>query len=55
MMKSYYRIMLGKGSERAQDCINGSWIGAGYTVTQDLTEKLHEDWRDFNREFIPVF
>ncbi len=54
-MKSYYRIMLGKGSERAQDCIAGNYIGVGFNINQDLTNKLPDEWRAFNREFIPVY
>ena len=54
-MKSYYRIMLGKGSDRAQECISGKFIGVGFTINQDLTNKLPDEWRAFNREFIPVY
>src|SRR5688572_10282787 len=54
-MKNYYRVILGKGSDRAQDCISGNYIGVGFGINQDLTSKLPEDRRAFNREFIPVF
>ena len=54
-MKSYYRIMLGKGSDRAQECISGNFIGVGFNIHQDLTNKLPDEWRAFNREFIPVY
>jgi restriction system protein len=54
-MKSYYRLMLGKGSDRAQECIGGNYIGVGFTIEQDLTSKLPDEWRTFNKEFIPVF
>jgi len=54
IMKNYYRVMLGQGSDRAQDCIAGNFIAVGYNIPQDLTSKLPEDRRAFNREFIPV-
>lgn len=53
-MKNYYRIMLGKGSKHAADCIAGGFIGADFDIHQDLTGKLSDDWRAFNKEFIPV-
>lgn len=54
-MKQYNRVMLGKGSIYAQDCFSGNFIGANYGITQDLTDHLPDDWRAFNREFIPIF
>ncbi len=54
-MKEYYRIMLGKSSMHAQECIAGNFVGVDYGIHQDLTGKLPEEWRTFNREFIPVF
>jgi restriction system protein len=54
-MTNYYRIMLGKKSDRAQECFAGNFIGADYDIRQDLTPKLSEEWRIFNREFIPIY
>jgi restriction system protein len=54
-MKSYYRLMLGKGSEYLQQCINGNFIAVGFIFNQDLTNKLPGEWRAFNRDFVPVF
>jgi restriction system protein len=54
-MKNYYRIMLGKKSVHAQECIAGNFIGADYDIHQDLTGRLPEEWRAFNREFIPIY
>jgi restriction system protein len=55
-MKSYYRVMLGK-KERShlQECLDGSFIGAGYRVTEDLSHKLDEDQRTFVQTFAPVY
>lgn len=54
-MKSYYRVMLGKKSVHAGDAIAGGFIGADFTIKEDLSKKLPDEWRDFNRAFIPVF
>lgn len=54
-MKNYYRIMLGRKSVHAQAGFAGGFIGADYEINQDLKGKLPEEWREFNRQFIPVF
>jgi len=54
-MKNYYRLMLGKKSIHAEECFAGGFIGTDFGISQDLTHKLHDDWRTFNNEFIPVF
>ncbi len=54
-MKSYYRLMLGKGSKHAAACFAGGFIGTDFDINQDLTGKLPDDWRPFNKAFIPVF
>ncbi|MBS0582973.1 MAG: DUF91 domain-containing protein [Proteobacteria bacterium] len=54
-MKSYYRVMLGRKSVYAAECFSGGFIGADFGITIDLSAKLSSDWREFNKEFIPVF
>ena len=54
-MKSYYRVMLGKKSIHAEECFAGNFIGTDFGINQDLTKKLPEEWRAFNKEFIPVY
>lgn len=54
-MKNYFRVMLGKGSAHAADCFGSGFIGADFGIAQDLSRSLPDDWRDFNREFIPVY
>lgn len=54
-MRNYYRIMLGKKSAHAADCFGGGYIAAGFMASKDLTRRLPESWRDFNREFIPLY
>jgi len=53
--KSYYRIMLGKGSMYATECHEGSFIGTDFGMDIDFTNKLPDDWREFNKKFIPVY
>jgi restriction system protein len=54
-MKNYYRVMLGRGSVYADQCFAGNFIGADFGINQDLTNKLPDKWRAFNKEFIPVY
>jgi restriction system protein len=54
-MKNYYRVMLGKGSAFANECFAGGFIGVDFDIEEDLSDKLPDDWRAFNKRFIPVF
>lgn len=54
-MKNYYRIMLGRKSIFADEAYKGNFIGAYFGLDIDLTNKLPDNWRDFNKEFIPKF
>ncbi|TSC92691.1 MAG: hypothetical protein CEN89_528 [Candidatus Berkelbacteria bacterium Licking1014_7] len=54
-MKSYYRIMLGRGSIHAEEARKGNFIGVGWFENLDLTNKLADYWRDFNKAMIPIY
>lgn len=54
-MKSYYRVMLGKKSAHAEECFKGGFIGADFGIDRDLTKKLPDEWRTFNKEFVPIY
>lgn len=54
-MKRYFRVMLGKQSMYAPTCFEGNFIGADYQIAQDLKTELPDDWRAFNKKFIPIF
>ena len=54
-MKNYYRVMLGKGSEHAEECFAGNFIGAVFIYNYDLSGKLPEELRTFNKKFIPIY
>ena len=54
-MKSYYRLMLGRGSEHAELCFAENFVGVDFGIAVDLTGKLPDEWRAFNKAFIPVY
>lgn len=54
-MKRYYRIMLGAKSKYAGECSSGNFIGIDFGIKMDLTGKFPETWREFNKEFIPIY
>ena len=54
-MKEFYRVMLGRGSIYAQECREQGFIGADFDIDQDLSNSLPDDWRDFNKQFIPQY
>jgi len=54
-MKNYYRVMLGQKSMHADECVPGNFIGTDFGLHQDLSKKLPDEWRTFNKEFIPVY
>lgn len=51
----YYRLMLGKGSRHAEQCLAERFIGADYGIERDLSRELPDSWRQFNAMFIPVY
>src|SRR4051812_38607602 len=54
-MKNYYKIMLGKKSMYADECLKEGFIGVDFGIEEDLTGKLPEDWRQFNHKYIPIY
>lgn len=54
-MKSYYRVLLGPKSRYAEECFSSGFIGIDFGIDQDLTNKLPEEWRAFNKDFIPIY
>lgn len=47
--------MLGQKSVYAEECFAGNFIGTDFGIHEDLSHKLPEEWRAFNKAFIPVF
>lgn len=54
-MKKYNRIMLGRAGMFAKECYEEGYIGANFDIDVDLSDSLFENWRDFNKKFIPVW
>lgn len=54
-MKNYYRLMLGKRSAFAAECFEGGFIGVDFQINEDLLRKFPDDWRSFNKAYVPVF
>jgi restriction system protein len=50
----YFRVSLGKGGSNAAKALEEGWIGTGWLSGADLSGKFHDQWRDFNKEMIPV-
>lgn len=55
MAKQYNRVMLGRGGQFSEECLNGGYIGADFDIPSDLTPNLTNDWRKFNQHFIPIY
>jgi restriction system protein len=53
-MTNYYRVMLGRKSAHAAECFAGGFIGTDFDIREDLSRKLPDEWREFNKQFIPV-
>jgi restriction system protein len=47
--------MLGKKHAFAEECFKGNYIAAGFLFGIDLIGKLPENWREFNKKFIPAY
>jgi restriction system protein len=54
-MKSYYRIMAGSKSKYVAECHAGQFIGADYGIDTNLTGKLTDNWREFNKKFNSLY
>lgn len=47
--------MLGAKSVYANDCFSGNFIGIYFGIDMDLTGRFHETFKEFNKEFIPIY
>jgi len=54
-MKKYIRLMLGRKSIHADECLNGGFVGVDFQIHQDLSKHFKEDWREFNKFLIPIY
>lgn len=54
-MKNYYRLMLGRKSVHEEECHAGNFVGVDFAIQQDLVGHLPDEWRAFNKKFIPLY
>jgi restriction system protein len=54
-MRNFYRLMLGRKSIHFESCFNGGFVGTDFDVHHNLSGRLPDNWRDFNKEFIPIY
>ena len=54
-MKKYNRVMLGRGGKYAKMCRENGYIGADFDIYEDLSDSLFDNWRDFNKKYIPIW
>lgn len=53
--RGYYRIFAGAKSLYADLCQQQGFIGGDWGIEQDLSTQLPDDWREFNKAFVPQF
>ena len=46
--------MLGKQHVYSQECLEGNFVGTSFGLHHDLTNRLPDEMREFNAEFIPI-
>jgi restriction system protein len=54
-LRNFYRLMLGRRSAFAADCFARGFVGVDFGIPIDLTGRLPDEWRAFNKEFIPIY
>ena len=47
--------MLGRGSNYAVACKEGNFIGADFDMNFSFENFLPDNWREFNKKYIPVY
>ena len=55
MAKKYNRIMLGRAGRFAKMCREEGYIGANFDIWKDLSDSLPDNWRQFNKQIIPLW
>lgn len=55
MINNFWLVRLGKAGVYAKEGYDGGFVGVDFVGDIDLTNKLYENWRDFNKEMIPVW
>jgi len=53
-MKNFYRVRLGQKYAHSDACFAGNFIGVDDDYFGDLTGQFPDDWRSFNRKWVPL-
>ena len=54
-MKKYYRLILGKQHKYFNECYDNKYVGVGFDIEIDLKDDLPDNWREFNKKYIPFY
>lgn len=54
-MTEYRRLYLGAKHSFVDLCLEGDFVGVDFGIKKDLSHKLPDNWKDFNRKYVPVF
>jgi restriction system protein len=52
MARRFYKVMLGRKSDLAEKCRLEGFIGADFDISEDLSQHLPDEWREFNEKWI---
>lgn len=52
-MPKFFRVSLGKNAQYLEDALEHGYIGTGWMAETDLTGTFPENWRDFNKVYVP--
>ncbi len=55
MIKNYFRLILGRKHTHFEECYKNNYIGVSFGIDKDLSNDLPENWRDFNKKYIPLY
>lgn len=53
-MTRYFRVSVGKNAAYLADALANNYVGTGWMIEIDLTGRFPDDWRAFNKQYIPV-
>lgn len=54
-MTEYRRLYLGQKHSLVRDCLDGGFVGVDFGIREDLTYQLPDNFKDFNRKYVPVY
>lgn len=50
-----YKLILGAKNIYVEECFKGNFIGVDFGIHMNLAGRFHESWKEFNKEFIPIY